>query len=405
MDRSTFDLLAKGLVSTTPRRALLALLAAAPFGVLSLDDAEGKKKNKNDHKKKRKGRKRRFCLNGTNYRTKRKRRKRRLRRQGAVRGRCPNPGPDTCTPVCPPTGCGADDGCGGECGCTAGNVCANGACEACTVTCTGSPTACGAELAAALLIGGDIYVCPGLYEGNFSAGINGTAVYGAGSGDDPATNTIVDGANAARVFSVPQLTETTFSRLRIINGNAGNFSAGGAINVDTVLFGTTARDLTVDRCVFAGNKAGSGGAIATFSNLYLSNSQFTGNEATFNFGGVLNLSGQTFAEVSTITNCTFTDNSSASWGGVIYSANQTINVSASTFSQNTGLDGGAIAFDGSSSANELNLDSATSITNNTATDAGSPAGGILNNAPAVTNLNGATVANNTPTNCTGVTGC
>ena len=88
-------------------------------------------------------------------------------------GRCAPQLASGCTPAtCPPTACGSlPDGCGGtlSCGCPANQICLrSGVCQPCTVTCTGTPVACGTALQTALNGGGTVYVCPGRYQGGFT---------------------------------------------------------------------------------------------------------------------------------------------------------------------------------------------------------------------------------------------
>lgn len=101
----------------------------------------------------------------------------------------------------------------------------------------------------------------------------------------------------------------TFNNCR---GLPGDVDTGGAIAVDNFSAGGTGRITTINDCTFSNNQSGWGGAVDVFNGgLVMSRCTFTGNTCTGiafgtnGGGGALSL-GPTVA--STITNCTFSGN-------------------------------------------------------------------------------------------------
>lgn len=366
MEYTRFDALVQRWAETGTRRRVLGALGALGLStsLFVLPEVDAKKKNKKKTK--------RFCLNGQNVKAKNKKKKRRLRREGAVRGRC-----QECTPVCPTDGsCGMDDGCGGVCGCAGGSICVAGTCETCTVTCAGTATECGADLQTALDAGGDIYVCPGLYAASagFDIPLADTRVFGAGSGDDQASDTIltVEGADATVVSIPPSApgTAIALSGLRITGSNTTT-NPGGIWN--------SGASLTVDACAIVGNEAGGvAGGIYTTGPIVLSNSLVSGNTCASNCPGgifqMLVLPGDT----SLITNSVIDGNEGEAVGGI-----------------SVALPLGNHVF---------TVDSASQVTNNVANGT-VMAGGISAVGIGTADATGATVTGNTDPQCSNVTGC
>ncbi|MFN8663081.1 MAG: hypothetical protein U0075_14430 [Thermomicrobiales bacterium] len=369
MEHTRFDTLVQQWVAVGTRRRVLGILAGLGVGLSLLPD-DGEASNRNNKKNKRK--KQRFCLNGENVKAKNKKKKRRLRREGAVKGRCQG-----CTPTCPADGtCGMDDGCGAVCGCGGEAICVAGNCESCTVTCTGSATQCGTDLQTALDGGGDVFVCPGLYAAasGFAVSVSGTSVYGAGNGDDQASDTIlsVQGADAT-VVSIPPSGpgfEVTLSGLRITGSNT-TASPGGISNIGA--------SLSVDNCAIVGNEAGDvAGGIYTTGPMVLSNSVVSGNTcATSGPGGIAQLLVLP-ADTGLITNSVIDGNEGQTVGGI----SVTLPLMGQTFT----------------------VDSDSQVTNNTTTGA-TLAGGIAKFGIGTADATGATVTGNTNPQCLNVTGC
>lgn len=388
MTRARIPELVHALRQATHRRAVLALVGVLPvvLGATEAPQAEARKARQSanaEHNRKH-GKRKRFCKNGRNVSAKNKKKKRRLRRQGAARGRCVGPGPVGCN-------------------CSAGEICVYDVCHPCTVTCTGTPEACGADLATALIAGGDIYICPGHYAGTFTVSVADTALFGAGSGEDTATDTVIDARQAGTVFTVLNGIQGHFAQLRITGGEVLG-GIGGGIFMYHGKGVARAAPLVVDACTFAGNASGGGSGIVTDGQITVSNSLFTANTSTGGGAGIL-LDSVEEPLVHSITNCTFTDNTSDGDGGAVWIRQQPVTFAGCTFASNNANDGGAIYATADLTPINIDLDNQTLIDGNSATGGGSSAGGITAAEAATVNLNGATVRNNTPNDCSGVTGC
>jgi hypothetical protein len=251
--------------------------------------------------------------------------------------------------------------------------------------CASNDVACGADLSQKLLTGGTIYVCPGRYGGNFSI-TKPTTLIGAGSGDDPATSTILDGRLAGRVVDVPAAAgAVTLRSLRITRG-AVDTATGGGIQ--------SAADLQIDRCAVVGNRAKHSAGILTSTStgrLRLSNSTVSQNTADQTGGGVAIHS----AQASFITDSVITDNNTLHLGGAgIDNISTTVTITRSEITLNRADTNGGGIFN---QTGTLILDASTRITGNSARPALN-GGGIYNNGGTV-QLNGATVSGNTPDNC------
>jgi hypothetical protein len=237
MDADRIDALLVAFASAPSRRAALrSLIGLGLVGLAGQADARRKKK----HRKK-------CAKSGQRLKKKRKRCCAGLApdAQKVCRGR---PG---CTPrTCPPGACGnLADGCGGtlSCGgCPTGQICLReNVCQPCTITCSGSPTQCGAIVQKAVQSGGTWYLCPGRYQGGFVLGNDAVTLIGAGDGADPTSNTILDGAFADRVLDIqPGAGSLTLERLMI---GAGHAAGGGGIRLQA------GSSLHMTECTVLGN--------------------------------------------------------------------------------------------------------------------------------------------------------
>ena len=162
----------------------------------------------------------------------------------------------------------------------------------------------------------------------FAPGVAGTITLGgsqieinsdlsiSGPNSASAPSITVSGNNQSTVFFVSSSFTAALTGLKISDGNDVIFQNGGGIHND----GT----LSVTNCTFSGNtSANYGGAI---------------------YSGFNNGNGD---DMLTVTNCRFTDNSANSVGGAIAGFNG-INVSACSFSGNSASSGGAIDSRGNS---------------------------------------------------------
>jgi hypothetical protein len=311
-----------------------------------------------------------LCLNGETIKASSKNKKK-LLKKGAT-----------------PGGCTAKS-CAANAECGSGAICVSGTCQTCSVTCNGDSAACGAALQQRLDQGGTVYVCPGRYAGRFVTGA--VTVVGAGEGEDPATNTVLDAQNMGRTLSLNNGVTTSLSRLHITGGQSGGSSGGG-------LYGQNC-DVNINACTFEGNSAQAAGG------LYVSGGRFQGNAMTFTNNTATTYSGGGLFIVSgakaTITNSLITRNKAIHppgpiLGGGVFLESAELTISRSEVSFNTATDGGGgIAVYGSKGI--LTLDSATRIVSNTASGSRGGGGILLTNGGKV-NLNGATLDLNVPDN-------
>lgn len=360
----------------------LALVTAALGD--AFQDASARKVH-GEHNRRQGGKKTVMCYDGETVRVSTKRRKKWLHK-GATRGKCAG-----CAPICTPGTCGGD-GCGGSCACDAGTVCDGESCQPCNVLCTGTPTACGEALNTAILsasAGDALYICPGTYQGIYAPAVS-IALYGAGDGDDPTTDTILDGGGVNTVLSL-RVPEATVAGMRITNGNglAGGVEVGSG-------------DATVLNCTMTGNTAifFGGGLIVTSANLTIRNSTISDNTTNLGGGG-LYFAGAT----GEISDCVISGNTALDGGGGIHADGVTLSISGTAITDNdasTGVTtvGGGLRL----AAGTTTLDSACSITGNKA-GPGASGGGIFGESGAVAALNGATVTGNTPDQCAGTVSC
>ena len=359
MENRSFDVRTRVFSEWQTRRRLVTIAGAgALVAVLGLalepDQTEAKRRRvKGEHNIR--GNKAIMCISGKTRRVPKKKRKKYLK-QGATRGKCSG-----CTPVCPPGTCG-DDGCGGTCGCVNGTVCNGGVCEVCDVSCTsGDSAACGKTLVAAIDGGGTILVCPGEYEGQFALTLD-VEIIGAGSGNDPATSTILRGSpKTGATVPVTSAVVARLVSLRITGGNETAQNSGG------VYVGNAKAEVTIADCAVVENTGYDGGGVSVYSgSLTVTGSDISYNTATRNGGGIAT------ATLTTVESTTITKNTAAIRGGGIFLSTGT-----------------------------LDLGSGVTITENTANDGAGSGGGVYKDSLDSTINNSATVTNNNPENCAG----
>ncbi len=206
-----------------------------------------------------------------------------------------------------------------------------------------------------------------------------------------ASNLLISGNNASRVFFVNSGANLTINGVTITKGNGtGTTSSGDNGFGGGILNGGT---LTLTNSTVSGNTASDGGGISTGggNTTTLTNSTVSGNTAN-NGGGIFNRG------TTTLTNSTVSGNTASTSGGGIFNFNGTTTLTNSTVSGNTASDGGGIFNNrGFMFPNTLNLTSVT-VTQNSSTNASctSCAGGIQNFGTA--NLKNTIVAGNTVAN-------
>lgn len=417
MDSAVFDSLARLVSERLTRRRLAGIAgvgvvatAAAPV----LADAKKRQKKQAGAEHNVRGNKVIMCIDGETRRVSKDKRKKYLK-QAATRGKCQN----SCTPVCPAGSCNIDDGCGGTCpGCPSGQVCAEGVCQACLVSCdaaTETPAECGDTLRDALLTGGNIYVCPGVYEGTFVPLVS-TNIYGAGNGTDNPTNTILTGSDSTQIMDIEASITVKLSSLRFTNGNAthggGIYMRGKAVDVtvtDCVFTegdgeygaGIYAEEGTLDitDCQFIDNNDDYDGAglFVYYATVAVTDSVFTRNHADGDGGAIYVYDA---LSSTTVTGCTITHNYAADYGGGIASEGGPITITNTEITKNISEEyGGGIYNNGG----VVTLADSVSITGNDV-QSPAPSGGGVYISGGTFNRNSATISGNTSDQCIG-TGC
>jgi hypothetical protein len=282
--------------------------------------------------------------------------------------------------------------------CAATEVCRNGECLACTVTCASNqtPEACGAALSAALSDASlaTVTVCPGTYAGNFSIN-RGVTLVGAGQGTDPATNTILSGNQAGRVLLLTEdAARVILEKVRITSGLLANDYGAGIVNLGA--------GLIMSNCTVSGNEGSNVDGVGIYSQSALqmtactvsNNACTSGDEA---LGGGIYAQGPT-----TLTDCQITGNTtSGEGGGLVIASGATSLVGETTVSGNVAAGGGGLLV---ASGASLTVAATCQVTHNTATEL---YGGIANEGTVT--LEGSSpamiVVNNCPDNCLDVPGC
>ena len=320
----------------------------------------------------------------------------------------------SCQPGDTNTACGA----GGEtCDvCTGDEFCLDGDCVVppCTVCASGCPFTSVQDAIDAAQPGDTITICAGTYLGpNGVVDIDkNLTVIGAGDGDDPSANTILDADGTATVVRVRGTRTVTLQGLRITGGQES--SNGGGIN--------NAGDLTTSGCTVTGNRGtmniGGPGGIFSAGPLTMTDCTVSANVTpSANAGGIraiggpLSLNGCTITGnegfvggiaidviMATITDTTIADNranaSGSANGGGIRVDQGTLDLIQSSVSGNQAstVGGGIINANGTVTLTE------SSVTDNTA---GTTGGGIQNDGGTVTLDAASLVCDNAPDQCVG----
>jgi hypothetical protein len=248
-------------------------------------------------------------------------------------------------------------------------------------------------------------------NGQVAAGVNGGGIYNVGrltvadctlSGNT--TPAVVDGGSGGGIFNAGTLTavDSTFSGNVAGGGGSGSGGGGGIANQGTLTvvgsafsnnFGIAgggidnrANRATVIDSIFRGNTSrgeGSGGAgIANFGTMTVTGSTFSGNMAMSSVGG--GIDNFPAADMLTVVDSTFSNNSAALGGGI--DNGSTLTITESTLSDNSAANGGgAIA----NTVGVLTITNCSIMANST----GGPGGGIATNISTVT-VNNTTISGN-----------
>jgi predicted outer membrane repeat protein len=201
--------------------------------------------------------------------------------------------------------------------------------------------------------GETITICPGTYSGTITIGKSLTLI-GAGDGDNPAVDTILQAAMHSTTVTILS-GSGTFQNLRITGGSSSG--PGGGIFDDS-----SSGTLTMTDCSVSNNTAaGDGGGIFHNGQMTLIRCTVTANEAT---------------------------SATAFGGGIYHSGNATLDTSSVSSNTAGGNGGGTRNAD---SFSTLSLINGSSVTNN---HAGGQGGGI-HNPGTVACSGGSTVSGNT----------
>lgn len=132
------------------------------------------------------------------------------------------------------------------------------------------------------------------------------------------------------------ITNSTFSNNQALVVDTGGAS-GGAIQSEN------GGSVTITGSTFSGNIGGGGGAIKSLSDLSITDTTFSNNNATsgnlLGSGGAIDINGGNVV----LTNNTFSGNHGYAGGAIRNSSSVSLTITGSTFSGNTAIDGGAIA--------------------------------------------------------------
>jgi hypothetical protein len=362
MDDGQFDMLSRALAIRSRRQALRAV-AGAGVGFASIAQAIGARKKK-------KKKKSTLCFNSQTVKVSGKKKKKLLKR-GATPGACSGP-----------AACAANADCG------AGAICVGSVCQTCSVTCNADGQACGTALNARLAKGGTVYVCPGRYVGVFSSG--SVKLIGAGSGEDPATSTILDAQNMGRALTTSKGATVSLNRLRIMRGRLDSDTGGGVFAEDG--------DLQMDDCVVESNVAQYGGGVhVSDGRLTLTNSVVLNNTATYGGAGVLlsRCLQSTISRSQIVGNKTTSTAGNSGFGAGVVAGLTPIAISGCEITRNIATGGGGGLYVNGST---VSLDPATRIYNNSA-GAVYKGGGVYI-TPGMLIQNGAMITGNSPNDIT-----
>lgn len=229
-----------------------------------------------------------------------------------------------------------------------------------------TPTSAAIERAVLLAANGDtLNIAPGRYlvtNSGFDLIIIDKSLTLLGTGAD---RTIIDGNGAFPGVTIAGTgNEVTIAGLTIQNGNF--FVEGGGIRIPT---GNT---LNLRDSVVTGNSAPSGGGIANFGTLVVSNSTITGNRSTLEGGGIFNTGSASFS------GSTIAGNTAPLGGGI--SNRGTIDILNSVISNNSALGSSGSSGGGFSNIGTLSLSEST-LSGNTAFRGG---GGVNSGTLSVT---------------------
>lgn len=229
---------------------------------------------------------------------------------------------------------------------------------------------------------------------NQSATSSGAIVIRGADSNTVIDNTLFEGNNAYLTGAMfidrgnLQLTNSVF------RGNFSTTTTQDGGNPGALRLGTGDSISFIENCIFENNRSGhNAGAVYSYGNTVIKDTQFTGNYASFRGGALINGTGGN----TTITGSSFDNNSSSETAGAIYN-DGTLNIDTTTITNNTANHHTPTSADGNgggiynSSLGVLNVNQGTIVQNNTAAGYG---GGIANSVRGVITVNGAVIDSNT----------
>ena len=175
----------------------------------------------------------------------------------------------------------------------------------------------------------------------------------------------------------------------IINGStlSQNIAGGEGGGLSNFGIGTSTGTVTIDNSTISGNQAGDGGGLSNLGGtLTLNHTVISGNGATVDGGGVVNVEGG----VLTIRSSTIADNQAGGTGGGLHNFDATATVIGSTASANRAKWGGALLNEAGPTGGTLTVRNST-ISGNHAAEGG---GGLFNDKGGHLTVTSSTISGN-----------
>jgi hypothetical protein len=261
------------------------------------------------------------------------------------------------------------------------------------------------RLAGSVCRGGTHYLCPGVYQGNFTASV-AVSLIGAGEGAYPTTDSILNANGSGQVLLINAgVGPVELLRLRVTGGS----SPGRIFDPDGGGISHLGTTLRMTDCTVAGNSVvafGGGGLfIDTTSTLEMTRCTVRDNHVQSGLGGG-NGGGITTSGTTTLTDCLIENNSAEVAGGGISVDGGTTSLLGTATVQGNHADAHAVSSRGGGidvNTGTLIIAETCRVTRNTA--AAGFGGGIFNNGGTVTLQGGANpspiVVDNCQENCAG----
>ena len=209
------------------------------------------------------------------------------------------------------------------------------------------------------------------------AGSLRAAINAASTGDTITFSVSCNGINSIKL--VAPLTISTNNLT--VDGSGQNVTLDGSGAGESALQVSSGITFNLNALTIANGKAFNGGGLVSAANstVNITNSTFANNSAIAEGGGIVSAVTATV----NITNSTFANNSAGTGGGIENGG--TVNITNSTFASNSAGTGGGL-----DNANTMNITNSTFASNS----ASIQGGGLVNAASATMNITNSTFANN-----------